>query len=266
MKVSVDGTQIHAATGGKLFDPENRSEDHTVIFVHGAGFDHTTWVLQSRWFAWHGWSVLAVDLPGHGLSEGDPLTSVQDMAAWLLRFMDAAGVETATLVGHSLGGAVALEAAAIGAARVTRLVMIGAGSHFPVHPDLIGAAKDNDPLAYELMTDWAHGPRAKLGTNTVPGLSITGSARALLARNKPGVLYADMKACDDWDSYGEAASAVTMPSVIVIGSSDIMAPVKSSHELADAIEGCRRITLEGCGHMMMSEAPDAILDILIENL
>ncbi len=89
MQLEVDGHQTYAATGGRPFDPAKPA----AIFIHGAGMDHSYWQLQSRWFAWHGWSVLAVDLPGHGRSDGEPLTSIAGISAWIGRFMDAAGVD-----------------------------------------------------------------------------------------------------------------------------------------------------------------------------
>ena len=88
MELKVDGRKVHAATGGRAFD----AAKPVVVFLHGAGCDHTVWQLPARWFAWHGYSVLAVDLPGHGRSEGPPLASVADMASWVGALLDAAGV------------------------------------------------------------------------------------------------------------------------------------------------------------------------------
>jgi pimeloyl-ACP methyl ester carboxylesterase len=87
MELKVDGRRVYAATGGRAFDPAQP----TVAFVHGAAMDHTVWQLPARWFAWHRHSVLAVDLPGHGRSEGPILRSVPELAQWLGRAMDAAG-------------------------------------------------------------------------------------------------------------------------------------------------------------------------------
>ena len=114
MDIEVDGARAFAATGGKTFDPGLP----VTVFVHGAAFDHTVWKLQARYFAWHGGSVLAVDLPGHGRSEGAPRRSIPEMADWLVALLDAAGVGAANLVGHSMGALVALEAAARHGARV----------------------------------------------------------------------------------------------------------------------------------------------------
>src|SRR5881275_1289317 len=108
MKLSVDGRAVFATTGGAHFDPAQPA----VIFLHGAGFDRTAWRLQTRWFAHHGRSVLAVDFPAHGRSAGLALGSIAAMADWTAQVITAAGLKTAALVGHSMGALVALDCAA----------------------------------------------------------------------------------------------------------------------------------------------------------
>src|SRR5271155_6025006 len=108
MQLSVNGTDIFGATGGRAFD----ASLPTVVFLHGAGFDHSTWALHSRWFAHHGYGVLAPDLPGHGRSSGAPLPTIADMADWTAALIEAAGVTKARLVGHSMGSLIAIETAA----------------------------------------------------------------------------------------------------------------------------------------------------------
>src|SRR5262245_10699553 len=97
----------------------------TMVFVHGAGLDHSWFGLQSRYFGYHGSNVLALDFPGHGRSEGPPLESVEKMAEWVMRVLDAAKVPQATLIGHSLGSLVSLECAARYPERVERIALIG---------------------------------------------------------------------------------------------------------------------------------------------
>src|SRR3954451_18102693 len=108
MQLSVNGLETFVATGGREFD---RSQP-TLVLLHGAGFDHTTWALHSRWFAHHGHSVLAPDLPGHGRSAGAPLSTIAEMADWTATLLEAAGAAQARLVGHSMGSLIALETAA----------------------------------------------------------------------------------------------------------------------------------------------------------
>src|ERR1700742_4311350 len=114
MLLDVNGTGIFAATGGKEFD----STLPAIVLLHGAGFDHTTWALHTRWFAHHGFAVLAPDLPGHGRSSGKPLPTIADMADWTAALIEAAGATNARLVGHSMGSLIALETAARHPAKV----------------------------------------------------------------------------------------------------------------------------------------------------
>src|ERR1700724_2509761 len=69
MQLSVNGIDTFVANGGREFD----TSQPTIVLLHGAGFDHTIWALHSRWFAHHGFGVLAPDLPGHGRSSGTAL-------------------------------------------------------------------------------------------------------------------------------------------------------------------------------------------------
>jgi pimeloyl-ACP methyl ester carboxylesterase len=234
-----------------------------VVFVHGAGCDHTVWQLPARWFAWHGHGVLAVDLPGHGRSEGQPRGSVADMSRWVGAVLDAAGVQQAALVGHSMGAAVALEAAAAMPERVTRIALVGTAAAIPVHRDLLSAAKDEPERAYAMMTAWAHASAAKLGGNPAPGMWMTGGTLALFARNQPGVLHKDLEACAAWKSGPDSARKVRCPALVIVAANDIMTPPKAGRELAGLIPGARALAVEDCGHMLLSEAPDAVLDALI---
>ncbi|MEM6987975.1 MAG: alpha/beta fold hydrolase, partial [Pseudomonadota bacterium] len=79
MKVTVNNAEVHVATGGKALDPSLPA----VVFVHGSGLDHRTWALQTRWFAFRQHAVVAPDLPGHSLSSGRPLRSIEKQADWL---------------------------------------------------------------------------------------------------------------------------------------------------------------------------------------
>ncbi len=260
MELTVLGRKVHAATGGRAFDPAKPG----VVFLHGAGCDHTVWQLPARWFAWHGHSVLAVDLPGHGRSEGPPLASITDHARWVGDVLDAAGLRQAALVGHSMGGAVAVEAAAGMPDRVTRVGLVGTAATIPVHRDLLSAAKEEPERAYQMMTAWAHGTAAKLGGNPVPGLWMTGGTLALFARNQPGVLHTDLAACNAWKSGPESAAKLRCPALVIMAANDIMTPPKAGRELAALVPGSRAVTVENCGHMLPAEAPDAMLDALID--
>lgn len=258
MHLVVDGHDVYAYTGSRPFGGARPA----VLFVHGAGNDHSVWTLQSRYFAHHGWNVLAVDLPAHGKSGGAALPSVEAIADWLSALLDAAGIARATLVGHSLGSLAALACAARFPERVEKLVLVGPASPMPVSEELQDAAKRDDHIALELITGWSYSAGKQLGGNRVPGLWLTGNALRLLERTKPGVLYADLVACDRYGGGSASAAAVRCPTLVVLGARDIMAPPKNARSLIDALPDAKVVTVPDCGHALMAEQPDVVLDVL----
>ena len=206
--------------------------------------------------------MLAVDLPGHGRSAGDALASVEAIADWIPLLLDAAKIESAALVGHSLGALAVLEAAARHAGRVTRIALIGPAAPMPVSDALLDAAKRNDHLAFELITGWSYSAGKQLGGNRVPGVWLTGSALRLMERTRPGVLHADLVACHSHATGIDSAAKVRCPSLVILGARDIMAPPKNAQALIAALPGARVVTLPDCGHALMAEQPDAVLDAL----
>lgn len=262
MNLTVAGQPVHAATGGRPFDAAKPA----VVFLHGAGMDHTVWVLQTRWFAYHGWSVLAVDLPGHGGSGGAPLPSIAAIADWVPALLDAAGIAKATLIGHSMGALAALDCAARHPDRVAGVALLGIAAKMPVHPDLLAAAERNDPVAWQLICDWGHGPSGHRGGHRAPGLWMLGGAERLLARSHPGALSIDLLACNAYADAEARAPQVQCPALFVLGSLDRMTPAKAGQALAAKVAKVEVVTLAGAGHMMMIEKPDDTLDALKANL
>jgi pimeloyl-ACP methyl ester carboxylesterase len=262
MELLINEKKVFAATGGKPFD----ASLPVVVFVHGAGMDHTVWALQTRWFAWHGYSVLAVDLPGHGKSDGPALENIDDIGTWLNRLIKGAGATDAALVGHSMGALASLAAASSGGDRVSKLALLGVGAEMPVHPDLLAATRSNDPAAWDLIVSWGFGKPAHFGLNRAPGMWMQGGGRSLLARSPDDVLGIDMAACDAYKGALDAAANVTCPTLILCGNRDQMTPPRASAPLADAIGGAQTVVIDGAGHMMMAEKPDEALDALIAAL
>jgi pimeloyl-ACP methyl ester carboxylesterase len=265
MIVIVDGLRAHAATGGAEHPCAASGPDEPVIaLIHGAGMDATVWQLQTRYLAHRGFRAVAVDLPGHGRSEGPALGTVAEMADWLVRFLDAAGFSTAHLVGHSMGTFVALEVAARHPGLVASLTLFGTATSMPVHPDLLDAAEHDLPAAAALMAAWGHARPAHVGLNPTPGLWMLGGARALVENSAPGVLASDFRACVSYDGALAAAAAVTCPATVVIGLGDKMTPPKGGRALAAALEGARIVELADTGHSMPTEHPRAVKQAILE--
>ena len=258
MQLKVGGDDIYAATGGKPFDPKQP----LIVFLHGAGFDHSMWVLYSRWFAHHGFSVLAPDLPGHGRSKGKPLTSIGDMADWTVQLIAAAGASKARLVGHSMGALIALDAASRYPEKISGLSLIGVGAAMPVSDDLLAAAKANDHAAVDMVSIWGFGYAAGLGGSLAPGMWMMGGGQRVLERNPPGVLFNDLSACNSYKGATDAAAKIKVPTTLILGERDMMTPLKSGRQLTQAIASSTEIVLPGAGHMSMAERPDEVLAAL----
>ncbi len=258
MQLSVNGIETFVATGGREFD----TSLPTVVLLHGAGFDHTTWALHSRWFAHHGHGVLAPDLPGHGRSAGAPLPTIADMADWTAGLLDAAGVSTAHLIGHSMGSLIALETAARHPAKVSALSLIGTAATMTVGPDLLKAAEANDHDAVDMVSIWGLGYQAELGGSLAPGLWMHSGAQRVLENCRPGVLFNDLSACNAYQNALAAAAKITVPATLILGERDMMTPARAGKALAAALPKARTVVLPGAGHMMMVERPDELLAAL----
>lgn len=262
MELTVEGRKVFAHTGGQDYSADKPA----LVFVHGAGNDHTYWGLQTRFFAHHGFSVLVPDLPGHGRSEGPAPVSIEDYADWLWAFVDAVGAEKAALFGHSMGSLIALSCAAAQPGRMLALGLAGPSDRMQVHPDLLALSAVDDPRAHELITDWGLGKAAHMGGHQAPGLWLRGGGRALLASGQPGVLGTDMAACNAWEGALEAAAQVTCPTLFLLADADRMTPPRASKGLQAAIAGAEVQILPRTGHMMTVERPNESIDIIYEFL
>jgi pimeloyl-ACP methyl ester carboxylesterase len=255
----------YAYTGGKDFD----ASLPCVVFVHGALHDHSVWTLVARWFAHHGRSVLAVDLPGHGRSEGPPLASVEAMADWLLGVLDSAGVPRAALVGHSMGSLVALQAAAQRPAACERLVLVATAFPMAVSPKLLESARTTTARAVADVNVFSHASIASKPSFPGPGAWLHGANRALMHRMLAGaqtpqgednLFVVDFRACDAYRSGLEAASRVTAPATLVLGRNDRMTSPAATAGLASTLRA--DTVLLDAGHALMTEAPEPFLAAL----
>lgn len=258
MKLTVNGHAVAATTGGTDFDAAKPA----VIFLHGAGFDRTTWRLQTRWFAHHGRSVLAIDFPDHGWSEGPALDSIAKLADWTAALIDAAGLKQAALVGHSMGALVAVETAARFPDKVRAIGLCGVAVEMPVHPEMLESAKANTLKVQELMTFWGIGNALHKGGMVSPGLWLRRESLAVLAGNRPGVIYNDLVACNAYKDALARAAAIKCPAVLVLGDGDLMTPAAKAKPLAAAIAGARTVVIPNSGHFMIVERPDETLEAL----
>ncbi len=237
-------------TTGRIWYAQNRSpvpDRPPLILIHGAGGDHLHWPPELRKIA--GESVLALDLPGHGRSEGPGRGSIEDYASDVIEFLDALGLTRAVLGGHSMGGAIAQVMTLDHPERVAGLVLIGTGAKLRVAPALLDVILTDFEAVLALMADWAFGPDApaelkELGTKA-------------MGETEPAVLHGDFTACDLFDIRDRLAE-IQVPTLVIGGTDDKMTPLRFSRYLAERISGARLEVLEGAGHMMALEQPAAV--------
>ena len=258
MKLSIQSYETYIYTAGRDIDRNLPS----VVFIHGAANDHSVWALQSRYFAYHGWNALALDLPGHGASNGKPHAAVGAMADWIYALLDELKLERVALVGHSMGSLVALETAARYPEKITKLVMVGTAVPMAVSDTLLDAALANEHAAFDMVNIWGHTAAAQLGSNPLPGVWMAGDFLRLLEKSKRDVLGNDLKACNDYQDGVIAAAKVACPTLLLLGKQDMMTSPKMAKELTAALKNCRVVVLERAGHSPMAEAPDETLDAL----
>ncbi len=259
MKFDVRGRSAYVYTAGHVINPTLPA----LVFIHGGEQDHSAWALQSRYFAYHGYNVLVPDLPGHGRSAGPALGSIAALADWIANLLDAAGIDRTHIAGHSMGSLVALEFAARRPSRVIKLALLGTAAPMLVAAPLLDAARLNEHAALDMINVWSHGNGAHLGGNTAPGMWMTGMNMRLMERQARDVLYADFKACNDYTQGAAAAAQVKCPVLIISGSRDQMTPPRANQDLLKRVPQARTLLLEGTGHALMAEQPDAVLDALI---
>ena len=260
MNLQVDSRRAFAYTAAH----DIAASKPTIVFVHGAGLDHSWWGLQSRYFGYHGFNVLAVDLPGHGRSDGPPLKTIEEMADWIKDVLAEKKIRTAALVGHSMGALVALEFAARHPERAERIALIGVAYPMRVSEAFLDAARRNDPSAYDMETIWGHAAQVPLSGNPNPGMWMYGDTLARLARLAPGVLHHDLAACNAYSTGTESAARTGCPALFILGSRDAMTAPRNAQSLIRQIKSSKTVEIRFSGHSLMAEAPDATLDALIE--
>ena len=262
METTVAGRKVRF--GNSAMDVER--DVPAVVFLHGAGMDHTVWQLQSRYVAHHGYRSIAVNFPGHDRSEGPPLSSVQDMAAWAAELIDTLNVAPAHVVGHSMGALVALELAASSPDSVRSLVLLGVAATMPVNQALLDAAASDQHLAGEMMTNWSHHASVQVGGHDVPGYWQMASSSHLIDRCPAGTLAVDLNACNAYESGVEAAGRVTAPVTMILGQNDKMTNPRAAEPLIDELGDVSVVSIANAGHMAMIEDSKSVRNALMAAL
>ena len=253
---------LNAYTGGRAFDAARPC----VVFLHGAQHDHSVWILQSRWLAHHGVAVLALDLAGHGGSDGPVPTSVEAHAERIAAALATMGSPSFVLVGHSMGSLIALEVARRLGERAAGVALLGSAAPMKVSEALLAATRDEPATAMQMINVWSHSasiaPFAPRPGTPGPGFNIVWQNLRLMERiartNGPGVLPTDFAACNAYAGGLDAARALRCPVLVVSGAADQMTPPRAAQALIEACAEREVVVLPATGHAMMSENPEGV--------
>jgi len=271
---------VYAYTGGRTPQPGLP----WLVAVHGALNDHCVWTYPARWFAHHGWNVLALDLPGHGRSPGPVLPDIEACAAWLRQLLADQGIAAASVVGHSMGSLIGLEAAAQAAGdgagpRIDHLVMVGTAVPMPVSDALLATAAREPLKAIDMVVAFAHARLAGEPGNPGPGTWHNTASRQLsrrileraagVAGCEHNLFHHDFSLCNRYARGLEAADAVAAAghtrSHLVLARRDRMTLPKAAVEVGRRL-GADTQLLDAPGHDLMQEDPEGLLAALRQAL
>lgn len=226
---------------------------YPIVLVHGAGGTHLHWPPQVRRLP--GFHTLAVDLPGHGRSEGVGEQEIEAYARRLVNWAEAVGFSQALWVGHSMGGAIVLTLALTYPEKVSGLGLVATGARLPVNARLLEstAHAETFPLAVETIMKWAFSPQAparlrELATQRMQEVRYT-------------VVHNDFAACNRFDVSKQLGN-IRAPAVVIHGTTDKMTPYYYGEFLAQAIPQARLVTVPDAGHMVMLEQPEMVAEAL----
>ena len=258
MKLNFNDHLTYLSTGGK--NPSSKGE--ALIFLPGSGQTHLTFVLQTRFLAFEGYSIYAPDFPGHGYSQGEPLETIEEMADWVAQLMNHLKIQSAVLIGHSQGCLVTITLAHKYPELAQKLILIAGALQIRVNDYLLEKSESALSDAISMMTEWGHGKNGHFFSPSQPGHSLLGIGRELMMSNTPKALNADLRACNLFDATN-FASELDLPVLCILAKSDKMTPINLGIKMAHTIKDAKFVEIAKSGHMIPLEKPDEVnLEIL----
>jgi len=239
----VGSKNVFASDAGKGIEKSK----HTIVLLHGSGLSHIVWSLTEQYLSNQNYNVLAIDLPGHGNSEGNCLKSIEEISDWLEKVFKQLNISELTIIGHSQGCLEALEYSSQYSKRVKNLIFVGGSYRMPVNQDLIDFAEGGDDKAVQLMMKWSYENSKKfIGGNPIE--KIINSPRDIRE-----VLATDLMACNNYKNGSEALKSINCPTLFIFGELDKMVNLEKGKKFAELIPNSKTHIIKDCGHMIMFE-------------
>jgi pimeloyl-ACP methyl ester carboxylesterase len=231
------------------YSQEQSGEAIPVVLIHGAGGAHLHWPAQVRRLP--GYRVYALDLPGHGKSEGRGEQTIEAYCEKIIRWMESINIFQAVFVGHSMGGAISLTLALNHPEHVLALGLVGTGARLRVAPVILENAANPTtfPVAVNAIMQRAFSP------HTDPRLMQLAGQR--MGTTRPTVLHGDFLACNSFDVM-ESIGKIRVPTLVICGKDDQLTPARYSQYLADQLPKAQLMIIPEAGHMVMLEQPQAV--------
>ncbi len=244
----IDGRTVACWVNNGRFLPDRR----TLVFIHGSGDDHTKWIQQYTPLK-NAFNIAALDLPGHGRSEGPGEQEVATYVEWVKKTLDGMGILNPVLIGHSLGAAICLSFVIRYGTAAAAVVPVGGGVKMPVNPVILEGLSQ-DPAAVIGMV-------AKLSVAKQNRERFSGLIMNSLSLVNPRIIHGDYSACNALD-ITEDVAGIGIPALVVCGAEDKMTPPSLSQVIREGIPGARLTLIEGAGHYVMIENPEAFNEAL----
>lgn len=230
----------------------------SILLLHGAGQSSATWKYQAGPLTELGvYNIVIPDLPGHGSSGGGGRRTVAGYADFVEEFVSELNLKDLIIVGHSMGGAVAMLYALRRPGDVMACVLAGSGARLRVAPESLDAAKNS----YGAFCETAS---RRMIAESSPQ-QVRDEFKAGMLGTDPDVCYNDLLACDEFDVM-EEVSRISTPTLIISATEDILTPVKYGEYLNSKMQNSVFHAISSSGHFMMQEKPGLFNLILLDFL
>lgn len=236
--------------GQRLFYARHKGpseEAPCLVLLHAAGGSRLEWPGELRRLP--NASVYALDLPGHGRSDPPGRDRIEAYAAVVLAFIEQLGLRNVVLLGRSMGGAVVQLIGLQQAPAVSGLVLVATGARLRVMDVILEGIRDDFEGTAEMIVNnvWAEG---------APAAMIEASRQQFLETD-PAVAHGDYVACNRFDVM-DRLGEIQLPTLVINGTADRMTPLKYGRYLAEEIPDAQLLIVEGAGHMVTLEKPEAV--------
>lgn len=215
------------------------------LFIHGAGGT------KSKWRTLESIRDISefIDLPGHGDNQTPQCETIEDYAKHLSEEL----VDETIVVGHSMGGLIALELAAINE-KVKAVILVNSSYKLPVHPKIIQTLSEGTFPENLFRASYAKAASSEL-------LDVE---KEELTKNPTEVTKKDFVACDNYKGGEDRLKEISVPILLVLGNEDRLIPPETSEVLPKLNANVEVITVENAGHYVALEQPEAFMNEILK--